>query len=205
MISASDQSTAIAASQTEHELAGLLERLRERDTRALDQLYGRTVDRLYALACKVAGDPRDAEEVVADVYQYAWEHADQFDPQRGAAIAWLSMLTWSRAADRRRRRKPEVDIESLHPDHTEATYREREGTDDMADLEAFIDGHRVRVALSQVRADQRRLILMAFFEGASHGDIAQRTGMPLGTVKSHIRRGMESLRAQLEGATGHGR
>ena len=72
-------------------------------------------------------------------------------------------------------------------------------------MEAFVDGHRVRVALGQLRADQRRLILMAFFDGASHGDIAQRTGMPLGTVKSHIRRGMESLRAELEGAARHGR
>lgn len=187
------------------ELAGLLARLCNKDVRALDQLYAVSVDRLYALACKVAGDPRDAEEVVADVYQYAWEHADQFDAERGAVMAWLSMLTWSRAADRRRRRRPEVDIASVHPETATATYASREGNGDLADLEAFVDGHRVRVALGQVRADQRRLILMAFFEGASHGDIAQRTGMPLGTVKSHIRRGMESLRAELEGAARHGR
>lgn len=194
-----------AADALEQELATLVARLRQRDARALDQLYGRTVDRLYALACKVAGDPRDAEEVVADVYQYAWEHADQFDAQRGAVLAWLSMLTWSRAADRRRRRKPEVDIESVHPKPGDGTYASCEGDQDTVDMEAFVDGHRVRRALGQVRADQRRLILMAFFEGASHGDIAERTGMPLGTVKSHIRRGMESLRAELEGAARHGR
>ncbi|HWS26960.1 MAG TPA: sigma-70 family RNA polymerase sigma factor [Xanthomonadales bacterium] len=196
---------AAGADLVDAELAALLARLGSRDVRALDTLYGRTVDRLYALACKVAGDPRDAEEVVADVYQYAWEHADQFDAQRGGVLAWLSMLTWSRAADRRRRRKPEVAIDSLHPDLGITAYTSCEGNADAADMEAFVDGHRVRAALSQLRADQRRLILMAFFDGASHGDIAQRTGMPLGTVKSHIRRGMESLRAELEGVVRHGR
>lgn len=205
MIVGSDQISTAVAFDADQALAGLLARMCRKDVRALDELYARSVDRLYALACKVAGDPRDAEEVVADVYQYAWEHADQFDAQRGAVLAWLSMLTWSRAADRRRRRKPEVDIESLHPKSGDGAYTSCEGDLDAAEMEAFVDGHRVRVALGQVRADQRRLILMAFFEGASHGDIAQRTGMPLGTVKSHIRRGMESLRAELEGAARHGR
>jgi len=202
---ASEHTAGDDSDRVDRELALLLVRLRQREVRALDQLYGCTVDRMYALACKVAGDPRDAEEVVADVYQYAWEHADQFDAARGGVLAWLSMLSWSRAADRRRRRKPEVDIASVHPKHGVDAYTSCEDDQDTPDMEAFVDGHRVRVALGQIRADQRRLILMAFFEGASHGDIAERTGMPLGTVKSHIRRGMESLRAQLEGATGHGR
>lgn len=185
-------------------LAALLERIRAREVRALDQLYSDTVDRLYALATKVAGDTRDAEEVVADVYQYAWEHAREFDPARGSVLAWLSMLTWSRASDRRRRRKPELALDVVHPETTSPAYRECEGNLEPLDLDAFVDGHRVRQALARLRTDQRRLILMAFFEGASHGDIATRTGMPLGTVKSHIRRGMESLRAELEGVAHHG-
>jgi RNA polymerase sigma-70 factor (ECF subfamily) len=188
----------------ETSLADLVARLSARDTRALDELYAHTVDRLYALACKVAGDTRDAEEVVADVYQYAWEHAAEFDAGRGSVLAWLSMLAWSRASDRRRRRKPEADLATLHPDPGAPTYMGSEGESTVDDIEAFIDGHRVRSALARLRADQRRLILMAFFEGASHGDIAARTGMPLGTVKSHIRRGMESLRTELEGGVRHG-
>lgn len=186
------------------ELAGLLARLCNKDVRALDQLYAVSVDRLYALACKVAGDPRDAEEVVADVYQYAWEHAREFDATRGSVLAWLSMLAWSRASDRRRRRKPEVELSALHPNPAGHSYTLCEGDLVLDAVEAFVDGHRVRNALTRLRADQRRLILMAFFEGASHGDIAARTGMPLGTVKSHIRRGMESLRAELGGAQQHG-
>lgn len=200
MIAASDR----ASIDAEPDLAALLARLCNKDVRALDQLYAASVDRLYALACKVAGDPRDAEEVVADVYQYAWEHAREFDATRGSVLAWLSMLAWSRASDRRRRRKLEVELSTLHPNPTEPAYTLCEGDQVLDAVAAFVDGHRVRDALTRLRADQRQLILMAFFEGASHGDIAARTGMPLGTVKSHIRRGMESLRAELGGAQRHG-
>ena len=192
-----------AATDVETRLTDLVAGLSAGDTRALDELYAHTVDRLYALACKVAGDTRDAEEVVADVYQYAWEHAGDFDAGRGSVLAWLSMLAWSRASDRRRRRKPEAVLAALHPNPGAPTYRESEGASTVDDVEAFVDGHRVRSALARLRADQRQLILMAFFEGASHGDIAARTGLPLGTVKSHIRRGMESLRTQLEGGVRH--
>ena len=86
---ASEHTAGDDSDRVDRELALLLARLRQREVRALDQLYGCTVDRMYALACKVAGDPRDAEEVVADVYQYAWEHADQFDAARGGVLAWL--------------------------------------------------------------------------------------------------------------------
>lgn len=193
-----------AATEVETSLVDLVARLCAGDTRALDELYLHTIDRLYALACKVAGDTRDAEEVVADVYQYVWEHAGEFDAGRGSVLAWLSMLAWSRASDRRRRRKPESNLAALHPNPGTPTYMGCEGASTADDLEAFVDGHRVRTALARLRADQRQLILMAFFEGASHGDIAARTGIPLGTVKSHIRRGMESLRTQLEGDVRHG-
>ena len=65
-------------------------------------------------------------------------------------LAWLSMLTWSRAADRRRKRRPEVDIASVHPKHGIDAYTSCDGEQDAADIEAFVDGHRVRAALSQV-------------------------------------------------------
>ena len=191
--------TAIDVSGLDQSLLALLNRIGAREVRALDALYEVTVDRLYALASKVSGDPRDGEEVVADVYHYVWEHVREFDAARGSVLAWLSMLTWSRASDRRRRRKPEQSFEALHPSASPNTYTESESNSQVLDLDAFIDGHRVRLALATLAVDQRRLILMAFFEGASHADIAMRTGMPLGTVKSHIRRGMECLRVTLQG------
>jgi RNA polymerase sigma-70 factor (ECF subfamily) len=186
------------AVETEQALARLVARIARHEVRALDEIYACSVDRLYALASRIAGDTRDAEEVVADVYHYVWAHAGEFDAGRGSVLAWLSMLTWSRASDRRRRRKPEINLAALHPNPGATTYMPGEGLSAADAVEAFVDGHRVRNALMQLPADQRRLILMAFFEGASHGEIAACTGLPLGTVKSHIRRGMESLRRELE-------
>jgi RNA polymerase sigma-70 factor (ECF subfamily) len=176
-------------------VAATLLRLRQRDLHALDALYELSVERLHAIACRVCGNHADAEEVVADVYQYAWERAADFDPDRGSGLAWLSMLTWSRASERRRRQRPMLAIEALHPELAPAPYASCEDGDPLA---ALVDGHRVREALAQIDETPRRLILMAFFEGASHGEIAGRTGLPLGTVKSHIRRGLEKLRTVLE-------
>jgi RNA polymerase sigma-70 factor (ECF subfamily) len=95
-------------------------------------------------------------------------------------------------------------LDALHPGAAETAYEDCEDAGNAADLEAFVDGHRVRCALAELSPEQRRLILMAFFEGASHGDIAERTGMPLGTIKSHIRRGMASLKTKLVGVQEHG-
>lgn len=192
------------AEAVELDCADLIARIGSRELRALDQLYDATVDKLYALAARVAGDPRDAEEVVADVYQYVWEHHAQFDGSRGNGMAWLSMLTWSRASDRRRRRKPESSLETLHPEALSAAYTGCEENSGANEMEAFVEGHRVRLALAGLRSEQRQLLLMAFFEGASHAEIAERTGMPLGTVKSHIRRGMDCLRVELEPGAAHG-
>lgn len=193
-----------AAACAEQELRRLVEGMRRREVRALDQVYEASVDRLHALVARICPDPRDTEEVLADTYQYAWEHAADYDPARGNVMAWLSMLAWSRASDRRRRARPMQSIENLHPAGADAAYGECEEGVTSDGLESFVDGHRVRLALSRLGAEQRRLILMAFFEGASHGEIAARTGMPLGTVKSHIRRGMAALREQLEGVQVHG-
>ena len=190
--------------EADERLLGCLDGMRRREVRALDHLYSHSVDRLHAVAARVCGDPRDVEEVLADTYQYAWEHVADFDPSRGSVMAWLSMLAWSRASDRRRRAKPMQSLDALHPGVAEAAYEEREDGGCATDLAAFVDGHRVRRALAELSAEQRRLILMAFFEGASHGDIAERTGMPLGTVKSHIRRGMASLKMKLVGVQEHG-
>lgn len=165
----------------------------QRSPAALSRLYEATAARLYAVALRVTGCAADAEEVVVDVYQHVWTHATDFDPARGGALTWMCMLTWSRAVDRRRRLRPQAD--GLHPDADHDTYTPAAMEADP--LAAFVDGARVRTALEALRPEQRDLILMAFYEGASHSEIAARTGWPLGTVKSHIRRGVDALRQAL--------
>lgn len=172
-------------------------RIRAGDARALASLYDATVDRVHAIAVRILGDAADAEEAVADVYAQVWERAARYDAARGSVFAWIGMLAHSRAIDRRRRRGDAApvltgdDAEfalSLQPSDVAATL-------DLVD--ALQQGTLLRAAMAQLSPAQRQLIGLAFLHDLSHPEIAAQTGLPLGTVKSHIRRGLEALRRAL--------
>ncbi len=181
-------------------LEAVVARVRGRDQRALGELYDATVDRVFSIAVRVLGDGHDAEEAVADVYAQVWQSADRFDPARGGVLAWLTMLAHSRAIDRRRRRGEGPPM--LQGDDAENVLAQQPSeartTQDLVDL--LQHGSALRDALAQLGAQPRELIGLAFLEGMSHLEIAARTGLPLGTVKSHIRRGLDSLRRTLVSA-----
>lgn len=178
-------------------LAELLRRMRARDQNALANLYDLTVDRVFAVAMRVLHNEADAEEVVCDTFRQAWERADRYDPARGGVLSWLLVMGWSRSVDRLRRQRVQRLEEPLHPEREEVAYTSCE--DDQVDhlLAAYETGSAVREALLDLNAQQRELIGLAFLEGLTHSEIAQKTGLPMGTVKSHIRRGLEILRRQL--------
>lgn len=173
-------------------------RVCERDARALAALYDATVERVHAIALRVLGDAGDAEEAVADVYTHVWERAHRYDAARGGVLAWIAMLAHSRAIDRRRRRGDTLPLVTgeeaelalvLRPSETAAAF-------DLVDT--LERGHRLREAMTHLTPAQRQLIGLAFLHDLSHPEIAAHTGLPLGTVKSHIRRGLEALRRALE-------
>lgn len=179
-------------------LVALLGRIRFGDAEALGQLYDQTLGQVHGLALRVLGNPQDAEEVVADVFLQVWDRAVSYCPERGAVMAWLQTLAWSRAIDHMRRslrRNPA----SVHPDHRELAYTKSEdpGPDHLAHCHALAT--RVRQALDALAPGQRRVLELAFYEELSHAEIAERTGLPLGTVKSHARRGLASLRSAMHG------
>ena len=179
---------------------GLIARMREREEAALGQLYDAAADRLYAVALRVLGDVADAEEAVADAFAQAWEQAERYDPQRGSVMAWLLLMTRSRALDRRRRR--ETGFVRLGGEEGEKALEREEspsrGAEDLLDL--LQHGGALHAALATLAPAPRQLIKLAFLEDLSHQQIADHTGMPIGTVKSHIRRGLERLRQALEHA-----
>lgn len=179
-------------------LSGLVARIRARDQRALGELYDATVDRLYTVALRILADADDAEEAVADVYTQVWDRAERYDASRGDVMAWLLVLARSRALDRRRRRaEPLTRLDGDEADHVLAqTASEARETDSLVDL--MQHGSVLRAGMAALSGEQRRLIGLAFLEDLSHQEIASRTGMPLGTVKSHIRRGLEALRRCLQ-------
>lgn len=158
---------------------------------ALRALYLATVGKVYALALAILRSEADAEEVAADTYAQAWSTAASFDPARANALGWLLMICRSRAIDRRRqRRAPTVDLaEIAEPPADDSSPEEL--------LSLLQEGSLVRAALGALSPERRRLVTMAFLQDMSHQEIADATGLPLGTVKSHLRRALTDLRAAL--------
>lgn len=162
---------------------------------ALGMLYDATLGKVYGLALRITGKAESAEEVVSDVYLQAYREAGRFDAERGVVIAWLMMITRSRALDHLRRR----DIAESHPEpdtlHPERHIGENDPLDGLLELEC---NARLQAALDELVPTQRQILALSFFRDLSHQEIALHTGMPLGTVKSHIRRALEKLKPFLE-------
>ena len=175
----------------------LLQRLLERDQNALAQLYDATVSRVFGLALRIAGNHHDAEEITCDVYSQAWRTAHRYDSQRASVTGWLMLMTRSRALDLLRKRTARTSPD-LHPVDTDSTYLQcsEQAADTLA--HASQESSRLRGAMTKLSPAQRMLIELAFFEGLSHDQLATRTGLARGTVKSHIRRGLASLKQQLD-------
>lgn len=158
------------------------------------QLWVTTLGKVYGLALRITGKAESAEEVVSDVYFQAYREAQRFDAQRGVVIAWLLMLTRSRALDHLRRRdiaESHPEPHSLHPEHHLA---DGNPLDRLLELEG---NARLREAMNELLPLQRQMLALAFFRDFTHQEIAGQTGIPLGTVKSHIRRALEKLKPLL--------
>ena len=173
----------------------LILRIVKRDQSALGDLRHACLTRIHTVAKRILGDTEDTEEVIYDVLLWVWHHPERHDPERGSVSAWLNNLTWSRAIDRLRKRRRQQDI--LHPEVADEAYPvatvEPETWLSMVDC-----GSRVHRAMATLTSAQRELVLLAFFEGLSHQEIADRVARPLGTVKSLIRRGILQMRSVLE-------
>lgn len=178
-------------------LPGLVAAMARRDQAALGRLYDLSIDRVYATALRIVRNEADAEEVAADVYQQAWQRASAFDPERGSVMTWLLGMAWSRAVDRVRRERRHRRCEPLHPERHTQAYALPDADPAAAMIETLASAGGVTRALGTLSAVQRRLVSLAFREQLSHAEIAQRERLPLGTVKSHLRRGLASLRRAL--------
>jgi RNA polymerase sigma-70 factor (ECF subfamily) len=163
------------------------------DASALRELYDLTSAHLYAIALRIMRAPSLAEDVLQDVFVSVWRRAISFDPDRGEGMAWLATIVRNRSLDvitRAKRTAPldEAALEAL-PDPAEGAL------DRLVAVEA---GRALHHCLERLSEDQRRAIMVAFFDGASHEEVASRLDRPLGTVKSWIRRGLFVLKQCLE-------
>lgn len=182
-------------------LAALLVRIARHDEgddqRALEALYRATVGRVYGMALRILRKAEDAEDATEEVFFQVWRQAARFDPARGRPLGWLLTLARSRALDQLRRRDPALihpEPEALHGNEPEDEAEGRDPQDLLVATRAHRSLHRALTALEPL---PRELVALAFFRGLSHEEIASQTALPLGTVKSHIRRALAMLRAAL--------
>jgi RNA polymerase sigma-70 factor (ECF subfamily) len=168
----------------------------QQDEAALGQLYDATLPRVYGVSVRITRDAKLAEDVCEEVYWQVWREALRFDPARGRALTWILTIARSRALDSLRRKEdadPHPDPASLGgPDGSmEANPQDL--------LEAMQRNHALHAALAALDAIPRQLLSLAYFRGLTHEEIAAQTGMPLGTVKSHLRRSLDTMRSLLAG------
>ncbi len=161
---------------------------------ALGQFYDLTVGRVYGVALRIVRRAELAEEVVSDVYMQVWRDADRYDVSRGKVLGWLLVIARSRALDLLRRQ----DEAFSHPEPWELATDLESAHDNPQDLlEATQTGSAVHAAMLKLNPLQRQLLSLAFFRGLTHSEIVEHSGIPLGSVKTHIRRALAILRETL--------
>ena len=183
----------------------LLQRIAIRDEAALAEFYDRHSRLAYSVLMRILRNPADAEEVLQETFVRVWSRADTYDALLGSPAAWVMRIARNRAIDllRARRARANIAVEraahggddaprSLEPITADTPETELEGRT-MATV--------VRTALATLTPAQRELIEAAFFEGYTHAELADRFGVPLGTVKTRIRSGLAAIRGRLEHVT----
>ncbi|MBQ0999558.1 sigma-70 family RNA polymerase sigma factor [Streptomyces sp. RK62] len=162
------------------------------DQHALAGIYRRWGSLVHTLAARSLGDPHEAEDVTQQVFLGAWRGRHGFRPERGPLGAWLVGITRRKIADALSARTRRLALADAVGDATGPASGEGTGPDDVLDRVLLVD------ALSRLPARQRQVLCMAFYDDLTQAQIAERTGLPLGTVKSHTRRGLYRLRGALE-------
>lgn len=161
------------------------------DSAALAELYDRYAGTMLALAQRVVGRGAEAEDIIHDVFLETWRHAADYDVARGTVKAWLLLRTRSRSLDVQKSARVSKQASGL-----DDAWLSRLG-DPNRDTTAGVDQARVRRVLAQLSPEQREVLLLGYFEGLSSSEIAERVGVPIGTVKSRVAAALAALRSAL--------
>jgi len=192
-------------SERSRELSQLLSRSAMGDRQAFGQLYERTSGHLLAVLLRIQRDRAQAEDLLQEVYVAVWKAAGNFDTARSQPLTWLTHIARNRAIDSLRRAATLPQTESLsvdeddgRPDPHEALATEAPGPLDL--LGRASERRELNTCMEHLTPPQRQSVALAFFDGLSHAEVAERLREPLGTVKSWVRRALMSLKGCLERA-----
>ena len=180
------EGTLEAGRPPEGEEERLLRRLAAGDVESFAVIYDRYSRSVYSLAWKMLGDAQAAQEVTQEVFEAIWRGAKAFAPGRGRARTWILAMAHHKSVDamRRQRVRASEPLSEAHPDEADV----------VALAMRRVDGAAVRGALSALSEAQRTVVVLAYYGGYTQQEIAQRLGVPLGTVKTRIRDGLQRLR-----------
>ena len=182
----------IADADARSVLVQLLGEVAAKRPAALREFYELTASKLYGICLRLLGDESEAQDVLQDVYVTIWRKAEFFDPAKAGAITWTATLARNKAIDRlRSRRAPTRPLD-------EALGIADDSASSLAVLEQAEDARRLRACLDTLDERARAMIRAAFFDGATYVQLADREGVPVPTIKSWIRRGLQRLRGCLE-------
>jgi RNA polymerase sigma-70 factor, ECF subfamily len=184
-IGGSDRSLSRDANTAVSEDLALLERVRRGESSAMTEVFDKYSRAVYSVAFRILKDSGHAEDVMQEIFFQVWRNSDSFVQGRGSLGAWLVVVARNRAIDLLRRRKPTDSVEDVvltAPVNLAAN----------AEHNAMME--KVQKVLQELPAEQQQSMELAYFEGLSHTEIAERTGDPLGTVKTRIRLALITLR-----------
>lgn len=161
---------------------------------SLKAVYDATNAKLFGVILRLVGDRENAEDILQEVYVKVWHRAGRFDASRASPITWLSTIARNTAIDHLRRsgRRPETATDEM-PEIADDAVR----VDEMLCTQE--DNAALRKCLEELQPDHRRSIRLAFFDGLTHSQLSERMNVPLGTMKSWIRRGLQNLKGCLGG------
>lgn len=174
-------------------LEGLIARTALGDRAAFQALYSATRSKLFAVSLRIVRERALAEEVLQDSFVNIWRRASDYAAAKSAPLTWMTAIVRNRSVDlvRRSREEPDVDDTLVANLVDEAAAPEREAL-------ARGEAHTLRKCLTELDAEQRQTIALAFFHGLTHSELAAHLRRPLGTVKTHVRRGLIRLRECLD-------
>ena len=181
------------------QLSRLLQATARGDQLAFAELYRATSSHLYGLLLRMLKRRDWAEEALQDCFIKIWQKAESFDGEKGSPLTWMLAVARYRALDLLRMKRPEVEMPD---DDSEISLPPMTLADDTQDPLARSEEtqgiDRMRAGLDQLPAEQRQAVLLAYYEGYTHQELATRLNAPLGTVKSWVRRGLARLRELLD-------
>ena len=177
------------------ELSAALRRVADGSQTALAEVYRKTSAKLFGVCIRILGEREEAEDALQEIFTSVWRNAGSFDPAKGSPISWLAALARNRSIDRRRSRASRAAAGAMGDEAMEVA---DEAPDALATLETAEDAGRVARCLGELEERQNLAIRAAFYEGLSYSELAVRSAVPLGTMKSWIRRGLLRLRECLE-------